>query len=114
MARGGKRSGAGRKLGVPNKASREVKELAREYTGEALLALAHVLRDKDAPASARVSAAVALLDRGHGRPAQQIDAEIVFSVEQQVAMLSPAERLSRLRELTHKARLMIEGQVVEI
>src|SRR5712664_3987880 len=48
MARGGKRAGAGRKPGVPNKASRELKELAREYTEEAVGALVRVLRDKEA------------------------------------------------------------------
>ncbi len=70
MARGGKRAGAGRKPGVPNKASRELKELAREYTEEAVGALVRVLRDKEAPASAQVAAATAILDRGHGKPTQ--------------------------------------------
>jgi hypothetical protein len=34
---GGARPGAGRKRGIPNKASRELKEIAREYTELAVL-----------------------------------------------------------------------------
>ena len=71
---GGARPGAGRPAGQPNKATRELKTLAQEYTSEAIKALAEVMRDKTAPAIARVKAAEALLDRGHGKPTQQVEA----------------------------------------
>ncbi|MFO1183557.1 MAG: hypothetical protein U1E56_02065 [Bauldia sp.] len=45
-------------------------ELARSYTAAALKTLAAVMADDSATASARVTAAIALLDRGHGRPPQ--------------------------------------------
>jgi hypothetical protein len=68
---GGARPGAGRPAGQPNKATRELKELAQQYTEEAVLTLAEVMRNDEAPAVARVTAAVAILDRGHGKPRQQ-------------------------------------------
>jgi hypothetical protein len=46
----------------------EVKQLAREYTAEAIERLATWMRGKNATAS--VAAAQAILDRGWGKPAQ--------------------------------------------
>ena len=46
---------------------------ARERTLDAIDTLASIMRDPKAPASARVSAAQALLDRGYGKPAQAIE-----------------------------------------
>jgi hypothetical protein len=43
-------------------------ELAREQTESALQTLVEVKDDPNAPAGARVSASIALLDRGWGRP----------------------------------------------
>jgi hypothetical protein len=50
-----------------------VREAARELTLDAIDTLAAVMKDPKAPAAARISAAVALLDRGHGRPHQAVD-----------------------------------------
>ena len=104
MARGGKRAGAGRKPGVPNKASRELKELAREYTEEAVGALVRVLRDKEAPASAQVAAATAILDRGHGKPTQHIDAEHAGSIAHRIMQMTPEERARDAVDLVQRAR----------
>ena len=49
-----------------------MRALAQEYTAAAVLALAEIMKGGDAPPAARVSAASALLDRGHGKPAQAI------------------------------------------
>lgn len=62
----GERRG-GRAKGQPNNATKTLKELAREYTADALEALVKVLRESDSDA-ARVSAANAILDRGYGKP----------------------------------------------
>lgn len=48
----------------------ELKELARARTVEAINTLAEIMLNKKAPAAARVTAACALLDRGHGKPVQ--------------------------------------------
>ena len=53
-----------------------VQELARTYTTEAIEALVGVMRDLAAPPAARVTASTAILDRGYGRPAQTIDANL--------------------------------------
>lgn len=67
---GGARKGAGRKH---DELIREITELAKTYTGEALERLAYWMRSENAKAS--VSASIALLDRGHGRPAQAVAVE---------------------------------------
>lgn len=77
MARGGKREGAGRKEGVPNKATAEVKALAAKYGPDAikqLAKLAGILRGETAAESeaARVAALKEILDRAYGKPTQPI------------------------------------------
>lgn len=72
MARGGKREGAGRPAGSPNKATLIVKEAAQAFTADAISTLAEIMRSSEHPAAARVSAANALLDRGHGKPKQPL------------------------------------------
>src|ERR1700688_3178200 len=69
--KGQKRTG-GRKKGTPNRATADVKALAQDYTAEAILALATVMRSPKEPAAARVSAARELLDRAHGKVPQGI------------------------------------------
>lgn len=76
-AKPGERRG-GRQRGTPNKATAEAKvalevlALAREHTPAALAALVHVATNGESEA-ARVAAAVAILDRGYGRPRQALE-----------------------------------------
>ncbi len=58
--------------GMP-KGMGEGKKLARQYTEKAILTLVEIMGDEAAPRAARVSAATALLDRGYGKPTQQIE-----------------------------------------
>ena len=51
----------------------EIRSLARSHTRTALNVLVGVMRSKDATATAKVSAANAILDRGWGKAAQAID-----------------------------------------
>ncbi len=60
-------------MGTPNKATAEVRELAREYTEDALKTLVQIMTGKKESAAARVAAANAVLDRGHGKPAQAVE-----------------------------------------
>jgi len=53
-----------------------VRELAATYTTAAVEALARIMGDESAPASARAAAAVALLDRAHGRPHSTSDVRL--------------------------------------
>jgi HEAT repeat protein len=50
----------------------EIRSLARSHTRTALNVLVRVMRNKDATATARVSAANAILDRGWGKAPQAI------------------------------------------
>lgn len=55
------------------KAVREVEEMARQHTPAAVAALVRVMESDESPAAARVSAACALLDRGWGKPRQEVE-----------------------------------------
>ena len=67
-----------------------VVELARQATPTAIAALKRIAADTKAPPSAQVSAAVALLDRGWGRPHQSLDVAVNRSLED----MSDAELLA--------------------
>jgi hypothetical protein len=60
----------------------DVKAAARELTQDAIDTLASVMKDPKAPAAARISAAVVLLDRGHGRPFQAVDVKVDCNLDQ--------------------------------
>jgi hypothetical protein len=66
----GERRG-GRQKGTPNKATREIKELAQKHGAEAIEALVKIMRSSDNEAS-RVSAIRELLDRGYGKATQPL------------------------------------------
>jgi hypothetical protein len=70
--RGGKRPGAGRPKGRKDAKTLEIEAAAKEYAGDALRALVKVARRGKSEGS-RVAAAVALLDRGYGRPRQSLE-----------------------------------------
>ena len=53
----------------------EIREIARQHTDAAIKTLVRVMSNKDASHGAQVAAASALLDRGWGRPQQNIKAE---------------------------------------
>lgn len=70
----GERRG-GRKPGVPNKATASLKDVARQYTDDAIATLRTIMQDTQAPHAARVSAANSILDRGYGKPSQVLSGD---------------------------------------
>ena len=64
---------AGRKKGNLNTATSGIRELARQYTDQAIFALVQALRSRSQ--LVRVKAAEALLDRGYGKPTQHLEIE---------------------------------------
>jgi len=72
MARGGTRPGAGRKKGGVSQAKRDLAEMAKDHAETAMLTLVEIATG-DAAASARVSAATAILDRAYGKPRQALE-----------------------------------------
>ena len=55
------------------RAPTEIRSLARAHSKLAIKVLRQVAAQHDAPPAARVSAAQALLDRGWGKPEQQVE-----------------------------------------
>lgn len=62
------------KLTLPD--GRTLTDLAREHTVDALTALVKILESDDASDAAVVSASTAILDRGWGRPRQDVGIEM--------------------------------------
>ena len=54
----------------------DIRDLSRQFTAEAVKLQVTIMRDKEAPASVRLAASMALHDRGHGKAVQYIEAEI--------------------------------------
>lgn len=71
----GRKTG-GRRAGTPNRATASIREVARKYTGAALTTLDGIMRDPKEQAVARIRAAEILLDRGYGKPAQAVIADV--------------------------------------
>jgi hypothetical protein len=111
--RGGRRPGSGRKAGTLNKATRELKELASEYTERAVKTLVEVMEDPDAPPAARVAAADKILDRGHGRPAVTIEANIGKLDPDLMQRLETdlVERMARARE--RQRQVLLERGLID-
>jgi hypothetical protein len=59
------------------KTSLEIASLARVHTRKAVRTLVGIMNQPNASASARVAAAVALLDRGWGKPKQSHESEVM-------------------------------------
>jgi len=70
-----------------------MRDLARTYTTEAIKTLAMMMDVAPLPRD-RISAANALLDRGHGRPAS----ELQISHTDKTGATSPADLVSQARE----------------
>ena len=77
------------------KALKAVEELARSHTTSAVSILNEIAKSKRSPAAARVSACIALLDRGWGKPKQAIEATMSFDL---------AEMMRQGRERVLKTR----------
>jgi hypothetical protein len=66
----------------------QIKALARRHTRAAIKVLAGIMNQADGPATARVSAAQALLDRGWGKASQPLAGD-----EDGLAVLARIERV---------------------
>lgn len=61
----------GRQKGTPNKATAEIKEIARKHGADAIERLAYLMTRAESE-QAQVAACKELLDRAYGKPAQAI------------------------------------------
>ena len=62
-------------MNAKSKVAAQIRALARRHTRAAIKVLAAIMNQSDGPATARVSAAQALLDRGWGKAAQPVAGE---------------------------------------
>jgi hypothetical protein len=81
----------GRAKGTPNKATAEIKMVARQYGREAISLLAQMMRSA-ADAKVRVMAASALLDRGYGKSAQTLTGDPEKPLEHNLAVVDEFTR----------------------
>jgi hypothetical protein len=94
-------------------AIRDLKEAAKAHTRQALNTLVSVMNDSEAPQASRITAAVALLDRGWGKPQQNIEAKIEATDMAKTAAtvlldLSRRARESKLQDLKDKEAAIID------
>ena len=82
--KGGVRQGSGRPKGSPNKATASIRDAAQAYTEDALRTLVEVMNDREQPGPARVGAANAILDRGYGKPKQEVDGSLTGEMMLQI------------------------------
>ena len=68
----------------------DMRERVRVHAGAAIDTLLAVMSDGKAPPAARVSAAIAILDRGYGRPAQAVHQHVTRHADE----LSDAELIA--------------------
>jgi len=74
------------------KENAEVKELARQFTNEAIERLAYWMRSDNAKAS--VAASTTLIERGHGKAQQSIDMTVTQTPEARVYPSTPKEEIN--------------------
>ena len=120
MSRGGKRQGAGRPAGAENRATAETKralsDLAAGHADAAISALAYIAQHGQSE-SARVSAAVAILDRGFGKPRQAVEVENITPPEPlQVAWANASTPALRelhqlLADADHPQAASVQGEL---
>ena len=66
---------AGRKPGIPNKATADIKALAQVHGSKAIAVLVKIMNDLSEPSAVRTTAAKELLDRGYGKAKQEVNVQ---------------------------------------
>lgn len=87
---------------------RDIREAAKQHTRTAINVLIKCMTDHDTPPAARIAAATAILDRGWGKPQQNVEARI--GVENVGA--TAAEVLMRLTEQARARKA--EARIVDV
>lgn len=112
-ARGFKKGTSGNPKGRPP-IIREVQELAREHTPEAIEMLHQIMTDRKQNGSARVQAATQLLDRGWGRPKQSVDVKVDHNASGLANAIAAAQERMMQRAVEATRANVIEGEIVAV
>ena len=90
MPRGGKRDGAGRPAGQPNRDTAQrraaLADLVDGHVQTAVATLAEIAKDGQSE-SARISASTAILDRAYGRPAQAVEMDVTDTTPERIEVI---------------------------
>ncbi len=101
--------GPGRKPGEPNKVTRTMKLYAAKFGDEAIDRLVEIIRDAEAPHSAIVAAVKELLDRGYGKPKQEVEVSGEVAYVDKAALDARYERnMAKTAELAQKTQERLE------
>jgi Lipoprotein amino terminal region len=98
----------------------ELQKLARTHTPTALATLVEIMSNTANPPNARVSAAVALLDRGYGRPSTAVFVEMtqqVSSAEREALLTTVVTAMDEMAASTRAAEkraMEAEQRVLEL
>lgn len=98
--------------------ARDIQETAREYTEQALRVLADVMNNDQEAGPARIQAAQALLDRGHGKPTiTQVNANLNADVKPSEIDATDLDKrianaLNRIEKLAGREIKTIEAEVL--
>jgi len=97
MPRGGKRDGAGRPPGQPNRDTAQrraaLADLVDGHVQTAVATLAEIAKNGESE-SARISASTAILDRAYGRPAQAVALDVTDTTPEQSWQVTISEEFS--------------------
>jgi hypothetical protein len=92
----------------------DLAKLAQQHAPNAVLTLAEIMMNTDAPPSARVAAAGEILDRGFGRAPASLDVKHTMSLsdefEQFIRQLSGAPKVIDAEEIDSNGSQEIAGQ----
>ncbi len=112
--RGGRRPGAGRKKGVKNKITLDLKNKASEYSEEAIQVFVEVMRDPEALAATRIAAADKLLDRSHGRPAIHVEAQHSTKMDPELLDSIKSDFIMRMEKAHERQReILLERGIID-
>jgi len=96
MARGGKREGAGRKPGTPNRPKYDIQAEAEARAGKAMKVFDEIFNSKKVGPLTKLSAAEKILDRAFGKPVQSTqmlgpNGDVVAPVLVQIVAATPED-----------------------
>jgi hypothetical protein len=98
----------------------ELQKLARAHTPTALATLVEIMSDSASPPNSRVAAAVALLDRGYGRPSTAVFVQMtpqISSADREAlltTLVTAMDEMAASAKAAEKRAIEAEQRVLEL
>ena len=103
-SKGGKREGAGRPAGKVSAATLVIRELAKQHSEDAMIALVDMMIDKETPAASRITAIKEVLERAHGKSTSFITSEF----DPPLSSMTPKDSLSTITDKVTQNLISVE------